>query len=98
MKLEATCLNCRRRFLLSQIKPEPEGTGGRCPFCGFRFGRHYVQLLPQIVEGAESAADAFRSTLEQLQDMRPGFEIDHGALLKRISEELVPPEPREESA
>lgn len=99
MKLEATCQNCHRRFLLSQIKPEPDGTGGRCPFCGFRFGRHYVQVLPEILEGAEAAADAFRSALEQLHDMHPGFDVDYEAVLKRISDELVqPPEPSERSA
>ena len=91
MKLEATCGNCSRRFLLSQIRPEPEGTGGRCPFCGFRFGRHYVQTLPQMLDGAEAAADAFRSSLEQLNDLHPGFDIDYEAILKRISEELAPP-------
>ena len=89
MKLEAICQNCRRRFLVAQIKPEPEGTGGRCPFCGFRFARHYVQTLPQVLDSAEQALDAFLTALERLGGMHPGFYVDYGAILKRMSEELV---------
>ena len=94
MKLEAICQNCHRRFLLSQIKPEPEGTGGRCPFCGFRFGRHYVQTLPNVLDAAEQAGDAFLTALEQLSGMHPGFEVDYGVILKRLSEELTQPSER----
>ncbi len=96
MKLEAICQNCRRRFLLAQIKPEPEGTGGRCPFCGFRFARHYVQTLPQVLDLAERTGYAFLEALEQLAAMHPGFEVDHGAVFKRMSEELA--QPSEQSA
>src|SRR5438105_13318063 len=49
MKLEAVCNTCRRRFLLTEILPPPEGTSGRCPFCGAHFGRHYVAALPDLV-------------------------------------------------
>ncbi|HEY8199837.1 MAG TPA: hypothetical protein VII47_00625 [Actinomycetota bacterium] len=94
MKLEAICQNCRRRFLLSQIKSEPEGTGGRCPFCGFRFARHYVQTLPHLLDAAERAGDAFLSALEQLHAMHPGFQVDDGAILKRMSEVLTQPSER----
>jgi DNA-directed RNA polymerase subunit RPC12/RpoP len=96
MKLEAICRNCHRRFIISQIRPEPEGTGGRCPFCGFRFARHYVQTLPQLLDAAERAGDAFRSALEQLHAMRPGFDVDYETILRRMSEELV--QPSEQSA
>jgi hypothetical protein len=91
MKLEATCQNCRRRFLISQLKPEPAGTGGRCPFCGDRFARHYVSSLPAVLEAAEFAADSFVSALEHLNDMNPGFQVEYAAILKRISEELATP-------
>jgi hypothetical protein len=96
MKLEAICQNCRRRFLISQLKPEPAGSGGRCPFCGHRFARHYVQLLPAVLDVAERASDAFLSALEHLRDMNPGFEVDYGTILKRMSEELA--RPAEQSA
>jgi hypothetical protein len=91
MKLEATCLNCRRRFLVTQLKPEPAGTGGRCPFCGVRFARHYAQSLPAVLEAAELSADAFVDALQHLRDMNPGFQVEYGAVLKRISEELATP-------
>jgi hypothetical protein len=94
MKLEATCLNCRRRFLLAQIQPEPDGTGGRCPFCGHRFARHYVQALPHIVDAAETAASAFVTAMARLHDMQPGFQVDYPALLKRMSEDLSLPSER----
>jgi hypothetical protein len=91
MKLEATCLNCGRRFLINQLKPEPAGTGGRCPFCGIRFARHYAQSLPGVLDAAEVAADAFVNALQALRDMNPGFQVEYGAILKRISEELATP-------
>jgi hypothetical protein len=94
MKLEATCLNCRRRFLIAQVKPEPDGTGGRCPFCGDRFARHYVQTLPHVLDVAERAADAFVTALQHLHDMNPGFQVEYGAMLKRMSEELAVPAER----
>jgi DNA-directed RNA polymerase subunit RPC12/RpoP len=94
MRLEAICQNCGRRFLLAQIKPEPEGTAGRCPFCGYRFARHYLQMLPRVIETAEQASDAFLSALEHLRDMRPGFQVDYESILKRLSEELAIPAER----
>lgn len=87
MKLEGTCNNCSRRFALTQILPEPAGTSGRCPFCGFHFGRHYVSLLPDAVKGAESALDDLLAALQRLNGMQPGFTLDLEALTRRISEE-----------
>lgn len=88
MKLEARCETCDRRFLLSQILPGPGGTEGRCPFCGVRFGRHYVAQLPQIVASAEGAADGFVSALQRLTEMRPGFRLDTEDVLKRLAGEF----------
>ena len=62
MKLEAVCNTCRRRFLLTEILPPPEGSGGRCPFCGTHFARHYVAALPDLVRSVEAAADTFASS------------------------------------
>jgi DNA-directed RNA polymerase subunit RPC12/RpoP len=92
MKLEATCNTCGRRFALVQILPEPDGTGGRCPFCGTNFGRHYVQVLPEVIEDAEAGADDLIAALEKLQGMHPGFRVDLKTLLRRINEELSPAE------
>ena len=88
MKLEATCNTCGRRFALVQILPGPDGTAGRCPFCGTNFGRHYVQVLPEAIEDAEAASDALVAAIEKLQGMHPGFRIDLKTLLRRFSEEL----------
>jgi hypothetical protein len=88
MKLEATCNTCGRRFALAQILPGPDGTDGRCPFCGTNFGRHYVQVLPEVIEDAEMAADSLINAVEKLQGMHPGFRIDLKTLLRRFSEEL----------
>ena len=92
MKLEATCNTCGRRFALVQILPGPDGTSGRCPFCGANFGRHYVQVLPESIEDAEAALDDLVGSIEKLQGMHPGFRIDMKTLLRRFSEELSPAE------
>src|SRR5437899_13086501 len=76
MKLEAVCNTCRRRFLLTEILPPPEGTGGRCPFCGAHFGRHYVAALPDLVRSAEAAADTFAAFFNRLPDMHPGLDLN----------------------
>lgn len=89
MKLQATCLNCQRRFLLSQLRPEPHGTTGRCPFCGTRFARHYVQILPELLDTAERASEEFVNALQQLRDMDPGFRVDIEAVLKHIREDMA---------
>jgi len=98
MKIEAVCNTCRRRFLLTEILPPPEGTGGRCPFCGAHFGRHYVAALPDLVRTVEAAADTFAASFNRLADMHPGFDLNAGDFLKRLSAELVAGEPRDESA
>lgn len=89
MKLEATCDNCSRRFALAQVLPEPEGTSGRCPFCGFRFGRHYVSVLPESVREAENALDQLLVTLGRLHGMRPGFTLDIESVIRRINEDAT---------
>lgn len=88
MKLEATCNECGRRFLLSQILDEPEGTGGRCPFCGFHFARHYTSVLPEVVREAEASAQSFYQALDRLRYLNAGFTVDIEALMKKMTEEL----------
>lgn len=87
MKLEATCNNCSRRFALDMILPEPDGTSGRCPFCGFHFARHYVSLLPDAIKAAESALEQLESALSLLKGMNPGFTLEVGELAKALVEQ-----------
>jgi hypothetical protein len=97
MRFEATCNTCGRRFLLRQILPSPDQGGGRCPFCGARFGRHYLPLLPEVITTAETSAEEFLDSLKKLIGMHPGFRIDTGKLLTHLAQE-VPREPGTESA
>ena len=88
MKLQAVCGTCRRTFLLSEVLPAPEGTGGRCPFCGTHFGRHYVASLPALIRAAESDADAFVASFNKLIDLHPGFEVDAQDFIRRLAAAL----------
>jgi hypothetical protein len=98
MKLEAVCNTCRRRFLLTEILPPPDGSGGRCPFCGAHFGRHYVAALPDLVRSVEAAADTFASSFNRLADMHTGFELNADDFLKRLRAELVAGEQRRDES
>ena len=98
MKLEAVCNTCGRTFLLTEILPPPEGTGGRCPNCGTHFGRHYVAALPGLIRAAEADADAFASSFNRLMDLHPGFTPSGAEFLRRLAAELENPERRDVSA
>ncbi len=88
MKLEAVCGTCGRTFLLGEILPPPEGTGGRCPFCGTHYGRHYVASLPRLINAVEAEADAFAGSFNRLVDMHPGFQVKVHDFLRRLGEQL----------
>ena len=88
MKLEATCDTCHRQFLLQQILPPPSGTGGRCPFCGAKFGRHYLQVLPEVIEDADESGAAFSKALDTLIGMNPGFQLNVDVILQSLSQDV----------
>lgn len=98
MKIEAVCTTCGRTFLLTEILPPPAGTGGRCPFCGAHFGRHYVAALPDLVRSVEAAATDFASSFNRLVDLHPGFDVSAAAFLQRLAADLETPERHDESA
>jgi hypothetical protein len=98
MKLEAVCHTCHRTFLLTEILPPPGGTGGRCPFCGAHFGRHYVAALPNLVRAVEANADAFAASFNRLADLHPGFDLNAEDFLKRLSEALAAGEQRHDES
>ena len=87
MKIEATCDNCSRTFLLSQIGAESDAPG-RCPFCGNRFARHYSGILVETVAATEVAAANFVHVLGRLQGMETGFDIDIEGLLQDVGEQV----------
>jgi hypothetical protein len=87
LKIEATCDNCRRTFLLSQIGPESDAPG-RCPFCGQRFARHYSTVLVDAVKDAEISMAHFVHNLGRLQAMETGFDIDIEGLLRTLGEDV----------
>ena len=87
MKIEATCENCERTFLLSQIGNDSD-TPGRCPFCGIHFARHYSQILVETVQASEVAGGNLVHVLGRLESMETGFDIDIDGLLRKISEEI----------
>lgn len=87
MKIEATCDTCKRTFLLGQIGPDSDAPG-RCPFCGARFARHYNAQLVEAVELAEKAAAYFVQSINRVQAMETGFEIDIDGLLQTLSKQV----------
>jgi hypothetical protein len=48
MRIIATCCNCQRDLLLSQLVEGP-GLSGRCPWCGTLLAPHYSLLLAETV-------------------------------------------------
>lgn len=88
MNLEGTCNTCDRRFLLTQLLPEPDGTGGRCPFCGTPFARHYLNVLPEMIYEAQEAFERFGAAMERLGDIKGGFEVDLDAAVRGLQNRL----------
>jgi hypothetical protein len=65
MKMIATCSNCQRDLLLSQLVEGP-GLSGRCPWCGTLLALHYGLLLAETVRRAERAGAELERALERL--------------------------------
>jgi hypothetical protein len=65
MRIMATCSNCQRDLLLSQLVEGP-GLSGRCPWCGTLLAPHYSLLLAETVRRAERAGAELERALERL--------------------------------
>jgi hypothetical protein len=65
MRIIATCGNCQRDLLLSQLVEGP-GISGRCPWCGTLLAPHYTLLLADTVRRAERAGAELERALERL--------------------------------
>jgi hypothetical protein len=82
MKITATCSNCQRDLLLSQLVDGP-GTSGRCPWCGTLLAPHYTLLLADTIRRAEQAGTELERALAQLGE--------HWARLHVRSESVLDP-------
>ena len=65
MRMIATCSNCQRDLLLSQLVEGP-GLSGRCPWCGTLLAPHSSLLLAETVLRAERAGAELERALERL--------------------------------
>jgi hypothetical protein len=65
MRITATCSNCQRDLLLSQLVEGPV-LAGRCPWCGTLLAPHYTLLLADTIHRAEQAGTELERALEQL--------------------------------
>ena len=82
MRIIATCGNCRRDLLLSQLVEGP-GISGRCPWCGTLLAPHHTKLLTDTIRRAEQAGTELEQALEQLGE--------HWARLHVRSESVLDP-------
>lgn len=84
MKIEGTCRNCGRGFLVQQAV----GTGGHCPWCGIPFESDYAVVLVDALRDAEDAGSTLENALEKIADLEPRFVLDPGSVLDRLREHL----------
>jgi hypothetical protein len=93
MRIKATCSNCRRDLLLSQLVDGPEITG-RCPWCGTLLAPHYTPLLADVIQRAEDAGYELTLALARLRALerpdgdRVGFRIRPESVLDPLQELL----------
>jgi hypothetical protein len=83
MRVDARCRVCGREFFLVMLLP-PEGTGGRCPFCGFDYEVPLAEL-GEVVAAVEKLADTFTHALRRLIELHPGFDLDVDATLRLVA-------------
>jgi hypothetical protein len=62
-------------MLLGMLAPLPDGTGGRCPFCGARIA-DAPEALVKLVQSAEGAFRSLIRAVRVLDGMEPGFRLE----------------------
>ena len=62
----------------------PEGTDGRCPFCGFDYAVPLAELS-EVAAAVEKLAETFTHALRRLIEVHPGFELDLDAALRLVA-------------
>ena len=88
MKIMATCSNCQRDLLLSQLVEGP-GLDGRCPWCGTLLAPHHTLLLADTVRRAERAGTDLERALERLGGNWARLHIRPESVLDPLRAELV---------
>jgi hypothetical protein len=88
MKIMATCSNCQRDLLLSQLVEGP-GISGRCPWCGTLLAPHYTLLLADTIRRAERAGTDLERALERLGENRARLHIRPESVLDPLRAQLV---------
>jgi hypothetical protein len=88
MKITATCSNCQRDLLLSQLVDGP-GTSGRCPWCGTLLAPHYTLLLADTVRRAERAGAELERALERLGEDWARLHVRPESILDPLRAQLL---------
>jgi hypothetical protein len=88
MKIMATCSNCQRDLLLSQLVEGP-GISGRCPWCGTLLAPHYTLLLADTVRRAERAGTELERALERLGEEWARLHVRPQSVLDPLRARLV---------
>jgi hypothetical protein len=104
MKIKATCMNCGRELLLSQLLEGPV-LQGECPWCGVIMAPDYTDHLLTTVGRLEAAGAEFERALGRLRGGWARLRIDRDSTLGRLDrlldehERATPlPPPRREAA
>jgi hypothetical protein len=88
MKIKATCMNCGRELLLSQLLEGPVLSGG-CPWCGVIMAPDYTDHLLTTVRRLEAAGAEFERALGRLRGGWARFRIDRDSTLGRLDRLLA---------
>ena len=88
MRIIATCCNCQRDLLLSQLVEGP-GLSGRCPWCGTLLAPHSTLLLTETVRRAERAGAELERALQRLGGEWTRLHIRPESILDPIRAQLL---------
>jgi hypothetical protein len=85
MRIMATCSNCQRDLLLSQLVEGP----GRCPWCGTLLASHFTLLLADTVRRAEHAGAELERAIERLGGDWARFHVRPESILEPLRAQLL---------
>ena len=88
MRITATCSDCQRDLLLSQLVEGP-GISGRCPWCGTLLAPHHTLLLADTIRRAEQAGTELERALEELGEQWARLHVRSESVLDPLRAELL---------